>query len=479
VEGLALEGWLDDANADDEVTEALAIVTLSGVALDHGLQNLEDLLFLDRAAEQLVQALAMVATTEVHVVSAVSLANEGDFGEPRTRATVRATCHAHGDAVLAKTSLLDCALKLRDELRKVALRLSHSKTASGEGHTGSRAEAKSREVGVVKLVLGQEVLHLLQILLVNTGQNQVLVTSKTELALVDLRDLIETSLHRELSGILNATVLNEHGEVPLAILILLPAEGVDVGVEVVRLGLAELLTPVLFNLALEDVDAHGIDGVLQTSVLAVGTVTIVALDEHDLLASNVDLVLRDESKVATSTRVGLLHVMSDTHTTTSKQVETDEVTIVALDGNETDVVSVDVGVVVRRNGDGNLELSGKVGRAVKRLEVLDRIAGNLFLLAIALLKPDLVVSSGGWKEVIGDLLGARGGVTVEGVELGQGGAHDGTVNVTASGDGSHERLVDGLHSGLQLALHHTVELEGLTGGELDSLVSESVGVAFI
>ena len=302
----------------------------------------------------------------------------------------------------------------------------------------------------------------------------MLVTRQTELSLVHLRDLVETSLHGELGSILNATVLNEHGEVPLALLVLLPAEGVDVGVEVERPGLLELLAPHLLDLALEDVDTHVVDGVLQTGVLAVGAVTVVALDEHDLLASNVDLLLADISEIATSTGVGLLHVVGHTHSTTGKQVKTDQSTVLTLDGDKTNVVGVDVGVVVRWDSDGDLELSGQVGRAVERLEVLNGIAGDLLLLVVTLLEPDLVVGSSGWQEVVRDLLGAGVGFLVQLVELRKGRAHDVTVDITAGRDGGHESLVDSLHGGLQFSLYNSVELEGLAGGELHGLVAKVV-----
>src|SRR5690606_30262874 len=96
----SLRRRLDISGSDDPVTEMLTLVPLRGVPLDHGTHDLEDLLLLDAAAVQLVQPLAVVATTEVHIVGIVGLANERDLGQPRTGTAVGATGHAHDNAVL-------------------------------------------------------------------------------------------------------------------------------------------------------------------------------------------------------------------------------------------------------------------------------------------------------------------------------------------------------------------------------------------
>ncbi|CAG9946768.1 unnamed protein product [Clonostachys rosea f. rosea IK726] len=274
----------------------------------------------------------------------------------------------------------------------------------------------------------------------------MLVTSQAEFTLVDLGNLPETSLHLELGSIFNTTVLDEQGEVVQAGLILYPAEGVDVALKLERTRSAELLAPQLLNLALVHIDAHVVDGVLETSVLAVLAVTVIALDKHDLLADNVSILHRDETEHSTGLGVGLLVVVSRTHTTTSKNVEPSKATVFALDSNQTDIVCVHIGIIVRRNSNGDLELSGEVGGTVQGLEVLDSVAGNLGLLVIVICEPDFVRA-----------------------------AHDVSVDITAGGNGGHQSTVDGLHGWLKLALDHTVELEGLTSSKLHRLVTEGVG----
>lgn len=58
------------------------------------------------------------------------------------------------------------------------------------------------------------------------------------------------------------------------------------------------------------------------------------------------------------------------------------------------IFSIHISVVVRRNGNGDLELSGQVGRSVKGLEVLNGVTSDLSLLVVVVSKPDLVVGTG-------------------------------------------------------------------------------------
>ena len=76
MESLTLERRLDHSNSDAEVTEPLAVITLDGIALQERLHDLQNLVFLDGAAEQLIESLTVVAAAEVHVVRAVGLADE-------------------------------------------------------------------------------------------------------------------------------------------------------------------------------------------------------------------------------------------------------------------------------------------------------------------------------------------------------------------------------------------------------------------
>jgi hypothetical protein len=121
-------------------------------------------------------------------------------------------------------------------------------------------------------------------------------------------------------------------------------------------------------------------------ILSVGTVTIVPLSQHDRLGNLVSIFLLDETKDIRQSRVGLFVGVRNTHTTTSGNIVSLNSATGIGDGNESDIVGQDIDRVVGRDSDGDLELSGKVGRTVQWLKVLDSVSGYLLLV-----EPDLVV----------------------------------------------------------------------------------------
>lgn len=100
--------------------------------------------------------------------------------------------------------------------------------------------------------------------------------------------------------------------------------------------------------------------------------------------------------------------MSDTHTTTCSDIVSLDSTVGIDDGDESNIVGQDIDRVVWWDSDGNLELSGKVGRTVKRLKVLDSVTSDLLFV-----EPDLVVGGGAWEKVLGETLGELVNLLVE------------------------------------------------------------------
>ena len=129
--------WRDVARADDEVAEVLAVETLEGVPLDHGLQDRKDLRlrhgfwrrwvntrddgFIQgiHTSVNLVHPLAVVSSAKEQHVRARGLADEGDLSEVWSGAPVRTTSHTHDDGVVAEAILLAELLDLVDEDREV------------------------------------------------------------------------------------------------------------------------------------------------------------------------------------------------------------------------------------------------------------------------------------------------------------------------------------------------------------------------
>lgn len=98
----------------------------------------------------------------------------------------------------------------------------------------------------------------------------MLVRGQPERALMHLGDLPERRLEHLLRNVLDTAVLDEGGEVVLAVLARDPAELVRVAVKDVGSCGLEGIAEEFLNFGFKIVESHAIDGILQTSVLATG-----------------------------------------------------------------------------------------------------------------------------------------------------------------------------------------------------------------
>ena len=119
----------------------------------------------------------------------------------------------------------------------------------------------------VELVPREEALDRGQVLGRDTQDDKMLVRCRAERALVHLGDLAETGLEVLLGLVLDASVLDEAGEVVFPILAGDPTEVIDVFVERERTGRLELVSKELLDCRFEVVEAHAVDRVLETSIL--------------------------------------------------------------------------------------------------------------------------------------------------------------------------------------------------------------------
>lgn len=131
------------------------------------------------------------------------------------------------------------------------------------------------------------------------------------------------------------------------------------------------------------------------SILSVGSVTVVSLSQHDGLGNLVTLVLVDVTKNISQSGVCLFVRVGDTHTTTGRNVVSDEVALGVDNGDESNIVGEDIDGIVWWDSDGHLEFTWQVGWAVEWLKVLDGITCDLLFV-----EPDLVVGVGGGKQVL-------------------------------------------------------------------------------
>ena len=127
------------------------------------------------------------------------------------------------------------------------------------------------------------------------------------------------------------------------------------------------------------------------------------------------MLLRDEAKYASQTRVRLFVAVRNTHATTCGDVESREVAILVNNRNEANIVSKEINIIIGWDSDGYFELeksqlvsditdgrdgdhlARKIEFAVQGLNVLDRVTCNHLLV-----QPDFVVSCGTREETLAD-----------------------------------------------------------------------------
>lgn len=118
------------------------------------------------------------------------------------------------------------------------------------------------------MVLGEKRTDRLFLLGSDIGNDDVLVRGESEGTLVDLGNLAHGGLEGLSGLVLHTTILDESREVAATVLSRLPAELIDVRGELECASGLELPTETLLNFGLEVVNAHAVNGVLDTRVLA-------------------------------------------------------------------------------------------------------------------------------------------------------------------------------------------------------------------
>lgn len=349
MEGLARKGSLDNTHTNDKVAEMLSIQSLGSIASNHGRQLRNDLGFRQGLLVQLVQSLTMVSSTKVNIVGAKGLADKGNLGNVGASTTVGASCHTDGDGVVPEADLFDGGLEELDERGEVTLGFCHSQGAGWEGDTGHGVEHGTGVVELVELVLLQQGLDMGLFRSLDVGDDQVLVGGQTELAVVDLGNLTKTGLVGLGGGILDTSVLDVAAVMPHLVLTLSPTVPISVIQELEGTSLLDGEGETGLEFGLEPLDATVVDGVLQTGVLAVHTVTEIALDEHDLLTGLDGLLGGDEADDIGDAGVGLLVTVGHTHASSDGHVETGKRAVLVGDGDEAQVMGVNIDIVVRRD----------------------------------------------------------------------------------------------------------------------------------
>ena len=134
------------------------------------------------------------------------------------------------------------------------------------------------------------------------------------------------------------------------------------------------------------------------------------------------------------------------------------------DRDEAQIMGEYIDIVVRRQRDGDLELTRQIGAAEDRLVFL-HTAGDLLLV-----DPDLVPRSAMRQQMVRDVAGEVLMTACRSRRHGSAGGENVAVDVAAGGDGIQHVVVQALHQRLQVALHNAVELHGFPRRQPDGAV---------
>ena len=465
VEIVALDGFGDDAGADDEVAEFFAIIALFGVAMDDRTEEGGDFGLGDVAFVEFTEALAGVAAAEIDVVALRTAADEADLGDVGAGAAVRATSHANGDGIVAQAGGFDFFFNVIDQHGQIALGFGKGEGAGGQGNAGERVQAQGTAFfAVLEAVFLDEGLDRRALGRGDIGDDDVLVRSEAEVAGVNFGDFLEAGADGVAGPVNDTSTLDEQGEMRISAGVSDPAITITVVFENKRAHGLQIPAEVFVEFVQEPLGTVVLDGVFQAGVLAVGAAAEIALDLDNHLGNFGDLLGCTEADDVGNARECLLGAVGHAHATTDSDIVTDQ--LVFFDnGDEREAVRVNVDIVRRRHSDGDFEFAGQVGLAV---DGLDFLLGGFDFFAI---QPDFVISAGARSEVIGDVLCClqRGGMDVGEMRVGI--AHHIAIHVTAGGDRVHGGLIDFLDGAFQVRLDHAVELKGLAGGELEIVVA--------
>ena len=282
---------------------------------------------------------------------------------------------------------------------------------------------------------------------------------------MNLRNRTQTTQRLHLVGVGHTTVLDVQGQVPTAILALLPAVTIALAVEgnLARRLKAEAAT--LLDLAAETIHAHAFHGVLQTRMTTTDAIAQITLrGQHT--GSRIEHMLKaDKTQLIGQTREGGLVAMGGAHAATGKHVKADQL-IVFDDRDKAQVVGVNIHVIVRRNRHRGFELARQVGLAVQRIDGIFTACYRLFV------QPDLVIGARARQQVLADAtrpvihLGMHPGLLRQRV------AHDVAVDIAAAADRVDQDLVQLLNQRLHVGLENAVVLESLAGGQTHRAIAQ-------
>mmetsp|Transcript_15739 Transcript_15739/g.40733 ORF Transcript_15739/g.40733 Transcript_15739/m.40733 type:complete len:284 (+) Transcript_15739:476-1327(+) len=281
---------------------------------------------------------------------------------------------------------VECVFNLVNQFRQISLALGHCKCTCRQCHTRHGSQTHPRVLAVVNVKLLQQRRNFRKLGRMDIANYEVLVGGQTEVARMHLGNLLHPSFKHVFSLIPHTPVLNKDAVRKVAVVCLVPTEAVAVLSEFEGPLRSELESRASLDLGAVLIDSHILNGVLETRMLAVGSITKVSLHQHDLLSHFKGLFHRHKTKYVRKAGVGLCVAVSHAHATASSDIEAKEFTI-DHHRNVPKTVGENVDIVQWRDCNCHLELTREVRWAVQWLDFSRSVPSNhLFV------KPDLMVS---------------------------------------------------------------------------------------
>ena len=245
----------------------------------------------------------------------------------------------------------------------------------------------------------------------NAGHNQVLIGGQAEVALVDFGDFAHTCFQRAVRRIGDAAVFDKQRQMPFFVFALHPADAVAARGEFIRAYRPELRPHAVFHFFDKHIQADALDGVAGFGVFAVAAVAPVALYGNHGGGAVQHFVQTDKAEFAGGVGVGFVIAVFDGQAAADQHVESGQ-PAVFFDGNEVQIVGMQIDVVVRRNNDRGFEFARQVvpaqngfGRVAAFHGFGQRgVAGVFGGFDFFAVQPDFGIGAGFRQQVLADFL---------------------------------------------------------------------------
>ena len=261
-----------------------------------------------------------------------------------------------------------------------------------------------------------------------------------------------------------------------AVALIAPADVVVEGMNVGRMAGGQRLAKILLHLGPEILQPHGVDRVLEPGHLAVGAVAKIALHLHDR-RGDVEHILRLHKPQPLGQRGECFGGAGrHTHPAAGEHVVAENLSLL-VHSQQAEVVGVDIGAVVFRQGEGRFEFARQVSGPVDRLDLLPlgAPAHERLFASVGIGEPDFVIGAGARGEVLGERVGHQLHLFADQIIPDRGGAaHHIAFHVAAGGERGELYLVDPLDRRLEIPFHDAMVLNALSGCQPHGAVGQFV-----